>query len=48
MIQEAIKKLDDSYTRRLTEEMIKIPSVVGEEAELAEYIRQELERLGSF
>jgi len=46
MIDEAIKRLDDSYTRRLTEEMIKIPSVVGDEAELAEYIKLELERLG--
>ena len=46
MIDEAIKRLDDSYTRRLTEEMIKIPSVVGDEAELAEYIRLELESLG--
>lgn len=46
MIDEAIKKLDNSYTRRLTEEMIRIPSVVGDEAELAEYIKQELDRLG--
>ncbi|MBN2336777.1 M20/M25/M40 family metallo-hydrolase [Candidatus Bathyarchaeota archaeon] len=46
MISEAVRRLDDSYTRRLTEEMIKIPSVVGDEAELAEYIRQELDRLG--
>ena len=46
MIDEAIRKLDDSYTRRLTEEMIRIPSVVGNEAELAEYIKQEMMRLG--
>ena len=46
MISEAIRKLDDSYARRLTEEMIKIPSVVGGEMELAEYIRQELDNLG--
>ncbi len=46
MIDEAIRRLDDSYTRRLTEEMIRIPSVVGDEAEIAEYIRLELDRLG--
>ena len=46
MIDEAVKKLDESYILRLTEEMIRIPSVVGDEAELAEYIKQELERLG--
>lgn len=46
MIEEAVKKLDNTYTRRLTEEMIRIPSVVGDEAELAEYIKQELNHLG--
>ena len=46
MIDDAIKKLDKSYTRRLTEEMIRIPSIVGGEAELAEFIKQELDNLG--
>jgi succinyl-diaminopimelate desuccinylase len=46
MFDETIRMLDDAYTRRLTEEMIRIPSVVGQEAELAEHIKQELERLG--
>lgn len=46
MLNNALRKLDESYTRRLIEEMIRIPSVVGDEAELAEYIKQELERLG--
>ena len=39
-------KLDDSYVVKKTEEMIKIPSVVGAEGELAEYLRGELDSLG--
>jgi len=46
MFEELIAKLDDSYTLRRLEEMIRIRSVVGEEAELAEYLRRELEAIG--
>jgi len=46
MYQELTTRLDDSYTHRRLEEMIRIRSVVGEEAELAEYLRRELEALG--
>ena len=38
--------LDDAYTRRTLEEMIRIDSVVGNEKELAEYILGELEGFG--
>lgn len=41
-----LSKLDNTYTLRLLEEMIHINSVVGNEAELAEYLRGELEALG--
>jgi succinyl-diaminopimelate desuccinylase len=44
--EELLVKLDDSYTQRALEEMIKIDSVVGREGELAEYLRGELEALG--
>jgi len=43
---EVLSKLDDTYTLRLLEDMIRINSVVGQEGELAEYIRAELESLG--
>ena len=46
MMEDLLKKNDNSYTVKKTEEMIAIPSVVGEEAELAEYLRYELEQLG--
>ena len=46
MMEDLLKKNDNSYTVKKTEEMIAIPSVVGEEAELAEYLRNELEQLG--
>ncbi|RLI09279.1 hypothetical protein DRO42_04580 [Candidatus Bathyarchaeota archaeon] len=46
MFDELVAGLDDSYTLRRLEEMIRIPSVVGEEAELAEYLRRELDALG--
>ena len=46
MFEELAAKLDDPYTIRRLEEMIRIRSVVGEEAELAEYLRRELEALG--
>ena len=43
---EVLSKLDDTYTLRLLKDMIRINSVVGQEGELAEYIRAELESLG--
>lgn len=46
MIDEVVKKLDDSYTLRLSEEMISIPSVTGDEEALALYIRDKLESYG--
>jgi len=46
MFEELVAGLDDSYTLRRLEEMIRIRSVVGEEAELAEYLRRELDALG--
>jgi acetylornithine deacetylase/succinyl-diaminopimelate desuccinylase-like protein len=46
MIEDLLKKIDDTYTVKKTEEMIAIPSVVGDEAQLAEYLRDELESLG--
>ncbi len=46
MIEELIDRLDDAYTVRRLEEMIRISSVVGEEAELAEYLYRELDALG--
>jgi acetylornithine deacetylase/succinyl-diaminopimelate desuccinylase-like protein len=46
MIEDVLTKIDDSYTIRRLEEMIGINSVVGQEGELAEYLRGELEALG--
>ncbi len=46
MTEGLLSKLDDSYTLRRLEEMIAINSVVGQEGELAEYLRGELEALG--
>lgn len=46
MSEELRAKLDDSYTLRVLEEMIRIDSVVGHEGELAEYLKGELEALG--
>jgi len=43
---ELTEKLDGSYTLRILEEMIAIPSVVGEEGEMAGYLSDELEALG--
>lgn len=43
---DLLSKLDDNYTLRLLEDMIRIPSVVGQEGELAEYLREELGSLG--
>ncbi len=46
MIEDLVSKLDDSYTLRLLEDMLRINSVVGNESELVEYLRGELETLG--
>jgi len=46
MSDELAAKLDSSYTVKRLEDMIRIRSVVGEEEELAEYLRRELNALG--
>jgi len=46
MVQEVLAKLDDSFTMKTLEEMIRINSVVGHENEIADYLRGELEALG--
>jgi acetylornithine deacetylase len=46
MCEEIVSKIDDAYTVRRLEEMISIPSVVGDEGALAEYLREELDSLG--
>ena len=46
MLEEIIKKLDESYTIKLTREMINIPSVTGEEEILGLYIKGKLESYG--
>lgn len=46
MLEEIIKKLDDSYTLKLTKDMIGIPSVTGEEEALSLYIKDRLESYG--
>ena len=43
---DLLKKLDDSYTIQLSEEMIAIPSVTGDEEALALYIKDKLESYG--
>ena len=46
MIEDAVKRIDDAYTLRKLEEMIRINSVVRSEGEYAEYLKNELEALG--
>jgi len=46
MLEGVLKRLDDSYTVKLTEEMIGIPSVTGDEEALSLYIRDRLESYG--
>ena len=46
MYEDLLKKLDDSYAIKALEEMIRIPSVVKEEKDLAEYLREKLDGLG--
>ena len=46
MLDEIIRKLDDSYTVKLTKEMIGILSITGEEESLSLYIKEKLESYG--
>lgn len=46
MQDDLVSKLSIPYTQRLLEEMIAINSIVGEEQELVEYLKNELEVLG--
>lgn len=46
MIEDVLRRLDDSYAVRLTEEMIGIPSVTGDEEALTLYVRERLESYG--
>jgi acetylornithine deacetylase/succinyl-diaminopimelate desuccinylase family protein len=46
MLDDLVKKLDHDYTLTKLEEMIKIPSVVRDEKELAHYLQNELDGLG--
>ncbi len=46
MIEDAEKRIDDAYTLRKLEEMVRINSVVQSEGELAEYLKSEFEALG--
>src|SRR5512135_2987873 len=46
LIEDAVKRIDDAYTLRKLEEMVRINSVVRNEGELAEYLKNELEALG--
>jgi len=43
---ELLAKIDSDYTLKQLEEMISIPSVVGEEGAMAEYLSAELDALG--
>jgi len=46
MIDDILRYIDDSYTLKLSKEMIAIPSVTGDEEELALYLKERLERYG--
>jgi acetylornithine deacetylase/succinyl-diaminopimelate desuccinylase family protein len=46
MTDEVLKKLDTAYCKRLLEDLIRINSIVGKEEEIAEYLKNELEKLG--
>lgn len=46
MTEEILSKLDLAYTQRLLEDMISINSIVGQEGELVQYLKNELEALG--
>jgi acetylornithine deacetylase/succinyl-diaminopimelate desuccinylase family protein len=46
MIDALLSRLDNEYTLRLLSDMIRIPSVVGAEGQLARYLQAELSALG--
>ena len=46
MIDEVLSRLDDAYTVKISEEMISIPSVTGDEENLSLYIQDKLESYG--
>jgi acetylornithine deacetylase/succinyl-diaminopimelate desuccinylase-like protein len=46
MIEDVLRRLDDSYTIRLTKEMIDIPSVTGDEETLSLYVEEKLRSFG--
>jgi acetylornithine deacetylase/succinyl-diaminopimelate desuccinylase family protein len=46
MIEDVLKELDEGYAVEKLKEMIRIPSVVGDENELAHYLKDELDSLG--
>lgn len=46
MIEDVLEELDDGYAVEKLKEMIRIPSVVGDEKELAHYLQDELDSLG--
>jgi succinyl-diaminopimelate desuccinylase len=46
MRQDILDNLDDAYTLQVLKEMIRIPSVVGQEQALAEFLHKELSSLG--
>ncbi len=46
MIEDVLEELDDGYAVEKLKEMIRIPSVVGDEKELAQYLQDELDSLG--
>jgi len=46
MIEDVLNQLDDAYTVDVLKKMIRISSVVGEEAELAHFLYEELDGLG--
>lgn len=46
MLEELLSKLDTAYTQRLLEDMIRINSIVGQEGDLAEFLKNEIEALG--
>ena len=46
MTEKLLSKIDNAYTLRLLEDMVRINSVVGQEGKLAEYLYEELQALG--
>jgi succinyl-diaminopimelate desuccinylase len=46
MFDDVLKHLDDSYSVKLTKEMIAIPSVAGDEEALSLYIKEKLDSYG--